>query len=71
MFSPWSFNIDKASERLLASAGWNKPDPDTYPTGRELLPQYLEPLATRTALADHIQTPVGSECAQSACVTRQ
>jgi thioredoxin reductase len=56
MFSPWSFNVDRASERLLASAGWNKPDPDHYPTGGELVAQYLEPLATRTALADHIQT---------------
>jgi hypothetical protein len=56
MFSPWSYNVDKASERLLAVAGWNTPDPDHYPTGGELVAQYLQPLATRTTLADHIQT---------------
>ena len=56
MFSPWSYNIDKASERLLGNAGWNSPDPDHYPTGAELWAQYLQPLATRTALAKHIQT---------------
>jgi glycine/D-amino acid oxidase-like deaminating enzyme len=56
MFSPWSYNIDKASERLLSDAGWNSPDPDHYPTGAELVAQYLEPLATRTKLAKHLQT---------------
>jgi Pyridine nucleotide-disulphide oxidoreductase len=56
MFSPWSYNIDRASERLLGNAGWNSPDPDHYPTGAELVAQYLEPLATRTALAKHLQT---------------
>jgi thioredoxin reductase len=56
MFSPWEFNVDRAAGRLLAAAGWNSPDPQRYPTGGELLSQYLEPLATRTALASHIQT---------------
>ncbi len=56
MFSPWTYNIDRASERLLRDAGWNSPDPDQYPTGGELLEQYLVPLATRTALSGHIQT---------------
>ena len=43
MFSPWEYNIDKASERLLVAAGWNTPDPKTYPTGADLLALYLEP----------------------------
>ena len=51
MFSPWVYNIDKASERLLREAGWNTPDPDHYPTGGELVEHYLEPLATRTRLS--------------------
>jgi cation diffusion facilitator CzcD-associated flavoprotein CzcO len=55
MFSPWAYNIDRASERLLVSAGWNSPDPNHYPTGAELVEHYLEPLATRTTLKDHIQ----------------
>ena len=56
LFSPWEYAIDKASERLLTAAGWNSPAPDQYPTGGELLAQYLEPLAMRTPLKDHIRT---------------
>ncbi len=56
LFSPWEYNIDRAAERLLASTGWNSPDPQQYPTGAELLERYLEPLATKTGLADHIHT---------------
>lgn len=56
LFSPWEYAIDQASERLLVVAGWNSPAPDQYPTGGELLAQYLEPLATRTPLKDHIRT---------------
>lgn len=54
LFSPWEYNIDRAAERLLATTGWNSPDPQQYPTGAELIERYLEPLATKTALADHI-----------------
>jgi thioredoxin reductase len=54
MFSPWAFNIDTAAERLLAAAGWNRPSPDAYPTGGDLLWQYLTPLAERTALGEAI-----------------
>lgn len=56
LFSPWQYNIDKASRKLLEVAGWNSPDPDHYPTGGELIEGYLEPLASRTALAEHIHT---------------
>jgi hypothetical protein len=56
MFSPWEYNIDRAAERLLAATGWNSPDPRHYPTGRELVDTYIEPLATRTSLRNHIQT---------------
>lgn len=55
-FSPWEFNIDKAADRLLTRAGWNRPQPDHYPTGAELVEQYLEPLATRTPLKERIRT---------------
>jgi thioredoxin reductase len=56
MFSPWEYNVDRAAERLLDAVGWNKPQPDQYPTGAELVEQYLEPLATRTVLKDRIRT---------------
>jgi thioredoxin reductase len=56
MFSPWEYNIDKAAERLLAAVGWNAPSGCEYPTGAELVAQYLEPLATRTPLRDRIRT---------------
>ncbi|WP_257170433.1 NAD(P)-binding domain-containing protein [Bradyrhizobium sp. SRS-191] len=56
LFSPWRYNVDTAAARLLASTGWNSPDPDVYPTGRELIESYLAPLATRTALRDVIRT---------------
>src|SRR5438552_12170293 len=56
LFSPWQYNIDRAAERLLASTGWNSPDPQQYPTGAELVERYLEPLASKTGLADHIHT---------------
>jgi len=56
MFSPWEFNIDKASGRLLLAAGWNAPDPTAYPTGGDLVAHYLEPLATRTAIKDRLKT---------------
>jgi thioredoxin reductase len=56
MFSPWRYNIDAASGRLLAMAGWNSPDPEHYPTGAELVERYLEPLATRTDLRSRITT---------------
>jgi thioredoxin reductase len=56
LFSPWEYNIDRAAARLLTPTGWNSPDPHQYPTGAELIERYLEPLATRTSLADHIHT---------------
>ncbi len=56
LFSPWEYNIDRAAERLLGPTGWNSPDPQQYPTGAELIERYLEPLAIRTGLADHIHT---------------
>jgi thioredoxin reductase len=56
MFSPWEYNVDRAAGRLLDAVGWNRPQPDQYPTGAELVAQYLEPLAMRTILRDRIRT---------------
>jgi thioredoxin reductase len=54
MFSPWRYTVDAASRRLLERAGWSEPDSGELPTGADLVFRYLEPLATRTALAGHI-----------------
>src|SRR3954452_2442401 len=56
LFSPWTYSIDRAAERLLSSTGWNSPDPQQYPTGAELVERYLEPLACKTVLAPYIRT---------------
>jgi thioredoxin reductase len=56
LFSPWEYNVDKAARRLLEPTGWNSPEPGHYPTGGELLQQYLEPLVSRTRLSGHIHT---------------
>jgi len=56
LFSPWEYNVDRAAERLLTRAGWDRPQADQHPTGGELLERYLEPLATRTPLEDRIRT---------------
>lgn len=56
MFSPWSFNVDKAAERMLQAVGWNAPAPDHYPSGGELVEHYLDPLASRTMLKEHVKT---------------
>src|SRR5687767_10097701 len=51
MFSPWKFNVDMAAVGILERHGWVMPDGDGYPTGRELVEQYLEPLAGTSELA--------------------
>jgi hypothetical protein len=55
LFSPWWLALDPVSAHLLEQAGWTGPDPDTLPTGADLLQRYLEPLATVPALASRIR----------------
>jgi thioredoxin reductase len=55
MFSPWRFNVDGEAAALLERQGWVRPDGDAYPTGRELVEQYLEPLAAVPELAGRIR----------------
>ncbi len=45
LFSPWSELVDDAAGRLLESQGWDRPDPETLPTGAEWVERYLGPLA--------------------------
>ncbi|MBL0886401.1 NAD(P)-binding domain-containing protein [Myceligenerans indicum] len=55
LFSPWRFDVDDATARLLAPTGWTAPDPESLPTGNDLVDVYLTPLATKTPLADRIR----------------
>lgn len=54
MFSPWEYNIDARCAELLAANGWQSPDPARFPTGRDVVEQYLEPLAATPELSTHI-----------------
>jgi thioredoxin reductase len=55
VFSPWKYNIDDSAAELLAETAWTMPDPEHFPTGSEIVEQYLEPLAEHPALAPHIR----------------
>ena len=55
LFSPWSYVVDKASAALLEETGWERPDANDYPTGRDLVERYLEPLAATPELAGRIR----------------
>lgn len=51
LFSPWSYNIDKAARALLDKTGWQAPKRSLHPTGAELYEQYLKPLAATPEIA--------------------
>jgi thioredoxin reductase len=55
LFSPWRYDMDRAAQRLLKAHGWSTPDPGTYPTGTDLVQQYLTPLAQLDAIAPHVR----------------
>jgi thioredoxin reductase len=55
MFSPWKYAVDPAAARLLEATGWRAPEPDGYPTGRALVEQYLDQLATHPAIAPSVR----------------
>lgn len=45
VFSPWQYNIDSAAKSLLSDYGWQAPKDDYLPTGKEIVEEYLQPLA--------------------------
>jgi thioredoxin reductase len=55
LFSPWRYVIDEAARRLLEPTGWTIPSPEAFPTGRELVEEYLRPLAETEALRPRIR----------------
>ncbi len=56
VFSPWQYNMDKASVALLEKTDWKAPDPNYLATGGELIDEYLTPLANTPDLKPHIHT---------------
>lgn len=56
MFSPWQYAIDREAHALLAQHGWAAPDLARFPTGGELVAQYLRPLAATPQLQPHVRT---------------
>jgi thioredoxin reductase len=56
LFSPWRYNIDAASRRLLEAAGWKEQPLSAMPYGAELVEHYIEPLAAVPALRNALHT---------------
>lgn len=55
LFSAWREVVDPVARRLLEAAGWTMPAEGRAPTGRELVDDYLRPLAELPAIAAHIR----------------
>lgn len=56
VFTPWRYCVDAAAVALLEQQGWNPPPADVFPTGGEIVADYLEPLAATPELAGVIET---------------
>jgi thioredoxin reductase len=54
VFSPWRYNIDPVAADLLESHGWTAPPADEYPTGAEIVADYIEPLAAVPAIRSRL-----------------
>lgn len=55
VFSPWTYNIDRAARALLEETDWRAPQDDALPTGAELVRDYLAPLARHPKLGSRIR----------------
>lgn len=55
LFSPWRYLIDREATVLLQADSWQAPDPEAYPTGRELVEDYLVPLANTPQIKPHLR----------------
>ncbi|XKG24165.1 NAD(P)-binding domain-containing protein [Ureibacillus chungkukjangi] len=55
LFSPWQYNIDKIARKLLKESGWMEPQAEELPTGKELVENYLEPLASLPQIKKNLQ----------------
>ena len=56
LFTPWDFLIDAAGQRLLEEeSDWSAPDLATVPFAKELVEEYLDPLAALDSISGHIK----------------
>lgn len=55
LFSPWEYLVDEAAGRLLDKTEWHAPAAKKLPFGRELVEDYLLPLAATPELAPRIR----------------
>jgi thioredoxin reductase len=56
MFTPWRMNLGPTSVERLRRTGWQAPDSEALPTGRELADQYLTPLGRLPELEGRLHT---------------
>ena len=56
VFTPWRYCVDAAARALLDRHGWRQPAADAFPTGDELVADYLQPLAATPELSAVIET---------------
>ncbi len=54
MFSPWQYTIDATAVDLLGDA-WISPNLEDFPTGSDMVEQYLQPLAELSQIAPHLR----------------
>src|SRR3989442_8276985 len=54
LFSPWRYLLDREAATLLKVGNWRAPDPEAYPTGRDLVERYLIPLANNPRMQPHL-----------------
>ncbi len=55
LFSPWKYLVDDAAVRLLDRTDWQSPEARALPYGRDLVSDYLLPLAATPQLAPRIR----------------
>ncbi len=55
MFSPWEYNLDRASVKILSTYNWKKPLDRAIPTGAELVENYLLPLSETDEIKPHVR----------------
>jgi thioredoxin reductase len=56
VFTPWRYCVDPAATKLLERRGWRMRSSDAFPTGDELVRDYIAPLAALPEFAGVIET---------------